>query len=307
MHTLSLFYEEYTLCKYLQLSESEGLSPPTRAYVIGGIYRHAVDNAAAVSEPWSLHANTVYIPISTVSEVAESEAIRELYGSQGGYAIKSEPRVVPDALYFHLSDMRVAEALEEELNQLGFLKTVRLTEYVSDTASSPSVRLSQSLSYVLVGVIAVGFAILGLSVFFDMKTRHRELAMLIALGKRRSHVTGSFFAERVLLILLGGLLATALLATFVLLCAEPLLQYLYSAELSAQFYGETADMVLMSTPVGALISQSMARPSYLITAYLLPSVALVWVAVPVLSVILYTVVLLYARKIRPLCDVGGKE
>ncbi len=309
LNTVSLFQEEYNLYKYLQFLEYNGddLSIYERSYVIGGIYRHLVDNSAATTEPWSLNDNVVYVPISTVNEIAESESIQELYYQRGAYAIKSNPRIIPDALYFHLSDMNASEELETELNQIGFLDPIRLTEYVSDTASSPSVRLSQSLSYVLIGVIAIGFAILGLSVFFNMKTRHRELAMLIAIGKKRSSVTSDFFAELLVLILLGVVFSLALIAAFVFLYAEPLLRYLYSAELSAQFRGETADSLLLSDPVGNLISQSMAKPSYLISEYLIPSLCFSLIAALALLTILYVVVLFYTHRIRPLYDVGGKE
>lgn len=190
---VSLYAPERGLRGYGELNGKEAY-----VYTVGGIYKHRTDNFAGVSEPWLLNANHVYVPISTLDDIANSERIQDMYRSNipGVSDLFSEnPCVIPDSLYLHLSDMSAVNALCEEMNGLGFTEPLLLTEYVSDTASSPSARLSEIVSILLVGVVGVGFAIFFFSVLFNMKARHRELAVLTALGKKRSAVAASFFLE----------------------------------------------------------------------------------------------------------------
>ena len=239
--------------------------------------------------------------MSSVLEISKAENLYQRFRMEDiHYNLANAPRLIPDALYFHLSDMAETDTLSHEINQIGFLKPIQLTEYVSDTASSPSARLSSIISYVLVGSIAGGFVILVLSVYFNMKARHRELAVLIALGKKRATVTRSFFFEIFVLILLALMGASALLAVVILTYAKPLLNYLYSAEISAQFRGEDADFYLFENTEHNMISQSMGSTQYLLSEYMIPSVIFALMATVLLAVILYIVMRGYTSRINPL-------
>ena len=276
-------------------------------YVIGGIFKHQIDNTAAVSEPWKLNSNTVYIPITTIEDISKHETVQFFYHDDNYYSITVNPIIIPDALYFHLADTADAELLEKEINEIGFIKTLQLTEYVSDGSSSPSARLSGIISYVLVGIIAVGFVILALSVYFNMKARHRELAVLVALGKKRVSVAWSFFFEIFMLVFLSLVFSSSALATVIFSFAKPLLGYLYSAEVSAQFKSETADFYLFENRENHSISQSMGSTEYLLSEYMIPSILFALMATALLAVILYVVMRVYTSQINPLYDVGAKE
>ena len=227
-----------------------------------------------------------------------------------GLALSSaidNPLLIPDSLYFHLSDMETAEALEAEIGKIGFIKEVKLTKYMSDAATSPSARLSQMISILLIGIVAIGFVILLLVIFFNMNARHRELAVLSALGKRRSAVSASFFLEVLLLFLAGFLLAAVIFAGAVSLCAAPITAYLNAAEISAQISNETADFVLLGDPGSDHILEKMADFSYLAGEYILPAMLVTAALAGVILLGVYLFVRLYVSRINALSAVGGKE
>ncbi len=305
----SLFKNEL---QTFRLSLTDGLYPKyplEYEYIVGGIYKHRIDNTAAVSEPWKLNSNVVYVPITTVEDISTSETIQFFFHEDTMYPITVNPTVIPDALYFHLYDMDDAERLEREINEIGFTKNVKLTEYVSDTSSSPSARFSSILSTMLVGIIAVGFVILMLSVLFQMRSRRRELAVLSALGKKRNAVALSFFLEYLILMLLALVVSGGLLAYLISVLTVPLMKYLYSAEIAAQFQTqmETADFLLLETPAIENGFTSGYDFRYLMTEYMTPSIVFAVIAAVCLLAVMYLLMYHYIACINPLCDVGGKE
>ncbi|MBQ9748800.1 MAG: ABC transporter permease [Clostridia bacterium] len=299
----SLYRTEWESRFYAGSDEASGYD-----FVISGIYRHREDNRAGVNMPWLLNANQVYIPISTLAEIAECETVLSLYHTEGEDALSENPCLIPDSLYLHLSDMNRAQALSDELNALGFLRRVILTEYVSDASSSPTARLSEITAIILVGIVAIGFLVLLLSALFQMKTRHRELAVLTALGKRRRRVALSFFAELCLLLAVAFLGAGALICAVVFVIAAPLVGYLHAAELSEQILTETAAHVLSGAASDAqtLIGQ-MENYDFLLLEYVFPCIsfaAAVWFC---LMGVLLVITQIYVGRINALSDVGGKE
>lgn len=302
---LSLYASEYNTVAYGYGNEKDAF-----VYIVGGIYRHRTDNFAGVSEPWLLNANHVYVPITTLVDAANSERIQERYhsGIPGTADVFEEnPCVIPDALYFHLSDRDAVQTLADEINQIGFRDTVLLTEYVSDAASSPSARLSEIVSILLAGVIGVGAAVFFFSVLFNMKARHRELAVLVALGKKRSAVASSFSLELLLLTAAALLAAGGIFAGLVSLCAGPLTSYLYSAELSAKFRGESADLFLFGDPTGESAAVRMEDFGFLFGEYAVPSFLFALAAGALILAVLYFFIGAYVRRINALSGVGGKE
>lgn len=282
-------------------------------YIVGGIYHNTEDNLDSVNRPWLVNDNKIYVPISTVADITNNEKI-QLYYRTGeilpGIFLSGRidnPILIPDSLYFHLSDIGAASSLEAELGKIGFLKEVRLTKYMSDAATSPAARLSQMVSLLLIGIVVVGFVILLLVVFFHMNARHRELAVLSALGKRRAAVAGSFFLEVLLLFFAGYWMAAAVFSGAVALCAVPITAYLNTAELSAQVSNETADFVLLGDPGGSQILEKMEDFSYLAREYILPALLVTAVMAAVMMLGVYLFVRLYVGRINALSAVGGKE
>ena len=178
---------------------------------------------------------------------------------------------------------------------------------MSDASSSPSARLSQIIATVVVGVVAAGFVAFLLILFFNMNARRRELAMLSALGKRRSAIAGSFFLEVIFLTALAAVLGTLAFAGAVSLFAAPITAYLNSAELSKNRESETVDSVLLGDPGGAHVLERMTDFDYLAREYILPSLLVTLAAALVLMAVVYLFVLLYVRSINALSAVGGKE
>ena len=304
---LSLYYdEEQSSDTYLRMQES----PYVYTYVIGGIYENKTDNTDAVSIPHLLNANKIYVPIATLADIGDSEEMRHLYeDSEADYLdrLTDDPRIVPDALYLHLDDMAKASELEKRLNEVGFYKTVKLTPYMSDAASSPSARLSEIVSRLLVGVTVLGFAVLLLSSFFHMKARHRELAVLTALGKKRGAVALSFFAETAVLTAAAFVLSGLLTAYAVSLCAVPISEYLYSAELTANITGETADMFILEDMTVQAVTAKLESFDFLQTQYILPSIRASLPAAAVLLLLVYALVFVYVQRLNVLSGIGGKE
>ena len=306
LDTLSVYQTEYEAAKF-RLTDLYDKNDFTYEYIIGGIYSRRTDNTAAVALPWELNANTVYVPMASLEAISRSEGVQRMFLAGDVYALKTNPALIPDMLYFHLSDIGESEALEAEINRIGFSRTVKLTEYVSDISTSPSARLSGIVSAVLAFVMIVGFTILILTVGFNMKTRQRELAMLVALGKQRTGVTLAYFLEMALLIVCALFLSFALLTFGVVQYTAPLSEYLYSAEVSAQFQSESADLYLFGTEAR---TDDFGFPwgfSALVWAYLLPSIAFAGIITASLFIFLYLIIYLYVRRIHPLYDIGGKE
>ncbi len=307
LNMLSIFQSELQISRFAITDGLYYKYPLEYEYTIGGIYENKIDNTAAVSEPWKLNSNRVYVPITTVEDISKSETIQFFFHEDNIYPITENPTVVPDALYFHLHDLKDAKRLEQDINEIGFTKTVKLTEYVSDTSSSPSARFSRILSTMLIGIIAVGFVILLLSVLFHMRARRKELAILSALGKKRSDATFAFFLEYAILMVLSLLISGGLLIYLLSVLTAPLMNYLYSAEIASQFQTENADFFLFEKTSIENVSQNNYDFRYLITEYMQPSMVFALVSAICLLAFIYLLVYRYIARINPLCDVGGKE
>lgn len=299
---LSLYRDEQEMIGY-----EKSFAEDSYVYTIGGIYQHRTDNFGGVSEPWRLNANHVYVPITTLVDISNSRRVQSLYHVTYANGLKTDPCVVPDSLYFHLSDMSALKGLEEEINTIGFSKRVALTEYVSDAASSPSARLSAVISIVLIAVITVGMVVFLLAIFFHMKARHRELAMLAALGQNRRSIARSFFIEILILVLISVVIGIGLMVGAVYVFEEPFTEYLYSAELFAQFHNERADDILLTGSPDTTVMNGVHGTKHLIEAYLVPSLMFATVESTILLVVCYLFIAVYVSKINALSGVGGKE
>lgn len=310
----SLYRTEFQTSYSMNLEKTD---MDSYVYIVGGIYENLIDNMASVSVPWELNANRVYVPISTLEDISRSERIRTLYSyvtreAEGKRvdryrAININPSLVPDRLYFHLSNTHKMKNLEKEINTLGFYETILLTEYISDSASSPSARLSETISIILLGIGCVGFVIFGLAILFNMKARHKELAVLVALGKNRRAVTRSFFIEISLLVMVAVLASGVILPMITDALAIPITNYLYSAEISVKWSDISSDMILFGNGVENMIATQMADMGYLFHTYALPSFLWVLCIILFVMILIYLFVRIYVSKINALSDVGGKE
>ena len=275
-------------------------------YMIGGIYESREDNALSAFVPSEINENKVYIPISTLPDMAKDPYLLE-------YGLRNEngdcfavPSVVPDKLYFYMENRSDIKILEEKINEIGFSENMILSPYLSDAASSPSARLSEVISLLLIGVSILGFFIFALSVLFNMKARHRELAVLTALGQKRSRVTLSFFAEIGILTFLAFICGMLLLMGAVEAFAVPISNYLYEAEISSRITYESADIFLLGNGAQSAVTETLENFSVLFMRYILPSAALSALAVALLLLLIFSIVFIYISKINALSGVGGK-
>gem|GEM_PF-2037699 len=306
LDTLSLYQTESEAVKFAQtdLYDKENF---TYEYIVSGIYRLYTDNSAAVSVPWELYDNTVYVPITTIEDISVSKGVQQMFRSEDVFALKVNPVLIPEALYFHLSDISKAQELAEEINRIGFSELIKLTPYVSDVSSSPCARLSGIVSGTLVGVIAAGFAVLVMTALLNMRARRREFAVLTAMGKKRSSVSFSYWFEFGLLVLTAFLLSSVCTALIAHLCALPISQSLYAAEEAALFRTERADLYLFVEQAEALVSQAKTGFSVFFREYMMPSIAFTGAVTTLLLLLLCGVIALYVKNLRPMYDVGGKE
>ena len=276
-------------------------------YIIGGIYENREDNVLSAFVPSEINENKVYVPISTLPDMSRDSYLL-------GYGIRNEngdcfalPSVVPDQLYFYMENMRDIEILEEQINEIGFSENITLSPYLSEAASSPSARLSEIITLLLLGVSILGFLILALAVVFNMKARHRELAVLTALGQKRSSVALSFFAEICILTFLAFVCGIFLLMGAVAVWAVPISNYLYEAEISAKITHESADMFLLGNGSQSAVIEKLEDFPFLLIRYILPSAALSALAAALILLLIFGIVFIYISKINALAGVGGKE
>ena len=306
LDTLSLYQTEAEAVNFT-LTDLYDKEKFTYEYTVGGIYRLHTDNTAAASVPWELDANTVYVPMTTAEDISVSEGIQEIFRSEDVFSLKTNPILIPDGLYFHLSDMGKAQSLAEEMNGIGFSERIRLTPYVSDLSSSPCARLSGIVSVALVGVIVSGFAVLLLTALLNMRARRREFAALIAMGKKRSSVSFSYGLELGILISFALLLSAIGMTLAAGLCTEPLSWYLYTAEEAALFQTESADRYLLGNVGDPFTVRAQTSLGAVFRAYMMPNIVFTGAVTAVLLFLLFCVSLLYVRRIRPMYDTGGKE
>ncbi|MBR7160900.1 MAG: hypothetical protein IKD07_00655 [Clostridia bacterium] len=279
----------------------------TYEYTVGGIYRLHTDNAAAASVPWELYANTVYVPMTTAEDISVSDGVQKMFRSEDVFALKTNPVLIPDALYFHLADIGKAQTLSEEINGIGFSERIKLTPYVSDLSSSPCARLSQIVSGTLIGVIAAGFAVLMLTALLNMRERRREFSVLIAIGKKRKSVAFSYGLELGILIVSAFLLSAVWMTVVAGLCAVPIAQYLYAAEEAALFQTENADRYLLGNAGDSFDVHAKASASALFREYMIPNVLFTGALTVVLLLLLHGLISVYVKNMHPMYDVGGKE
>jgi len=295
--------EECTASAYLGFSEEYS----AYEYIVGGIYENREDNGISASFPSEINENKVYIPISTLPKMARDSYLLD-FGIRNETGLFYEPpSVIPDRLYFYVKSTESVKILEEKMGEIGFSEKLLLLPYISDAASSPSARLSEIVALLLVGVIGMGFAVFALAVFFNMKARHRELAVLTALGQKRSLVTFSFFAEICILTFLAFLCGIFLLMGAVVLLAVPISNYLYEAEFSAKITHESADLFLIGNGAQSAATEKLEDFDFLFTRYIIPSTALSALAAVLILLLIFGIVAFYVRKINALSGVGGKE
>ena len=279
----------------------------TYEYIVGGIYENREDNGISASIPSEINENKVYIPISTLTEMERDPYLLD-FGIRNETGLSEKPpSVIPDRLYFYVKNAGSAKILEEKMGEIGFSEKLLLSPYISDAASSPSARLSAIVSLLLVGVIGLGFAVFALAVFFNMKARHRELAVLTALGEKRSRVALSFFAEICILTFLAFVCGIFLLMGAVALLAVPISNYLYEAEFSAKITHESADFFLLGNGAQSAATEKLEDFDFLFTRYIIPSTALSALAAVLILLLVFGFVSFYIRKINALSGVGGKE
>ena len=163
------------------------------------------------------------------------------------------------------------------------------------------------ISIVLIGVITVGMVIFLLAIFFHMKARHRELAMLVALGQNRGLTAFSFFTEILILVSFSIIIGVGLMVGTISIFEKPFTEYLYSAELFAQFYNERASDLLFGGSMGTAIMNGVNGTKNLITAYLAPSFTFALIESVILLIVCYLFITVYISKINALSGVGGKE
>ncbi len=271
-------------------------------YKISGIYHNSEENTNSVSEPYLANDNRLYVPLSTIVEISEDKTI-----TSDAADYTSDILVVPDEMYFSLADPSAEEFLSSQLNDIGFSKGIKLTKHVSDSASSPSARLSEIISAVVIGVVGIGFIVFMLVIFFNMNSRQRELAVLCALGKRRSAVSGSFFLEIFILVLLGFAGGFGVFMLSVSAVAIPLTKYLNMAELSSTITSENADFVLIGGSGNIISTERMTDLSYMFETYMLPAMIFTAVIAVLILICAYMFISVYVRGINALSAVGGKE
>ncbi len=306
LDTLSLYQTEAESVRF-GLTDLYDKNIFTYEYIIGGIYHLNKDNSAAVSVPWELYDNTVYVPITTAEDISVSSGVQQMFHAEDIFALQVNPVLIPDALYLHLSDIAEAEVLETEINAIGFSERIKLTPYISDIASSPSARLSGMISGMLIAVIAAGFGVLILTSLLHLKARRREFAILIAMGKKRESVAFSYCFELMILVLSAFLLSMILMTVSVRIFAVPISQYLYSAEEAALFQSENADGYLFDQPSDALSVREPSTFFDLFGKYMIPNVLFTGVVTAILLLLLGGVIFIYVRNIHPMYDAGGKE
>ncbi|MBQ2987701.1 MAG: hypothetical protein IJD59_01195 [Clostridia bacterium] len=295
--------EEGAVSAYLGFSEEYS----AYEYIVGGIYENRENNGVSASLPSEINENKVYIPISTLTEMARDPYLLD-FGIRNETGLSEEPpSVIPDRLYFQVNNTGSVKILEKKINEIGFSEALLLSPYISDAASSPSARLSEIVSLLLVGVIGMGFAVFALTVFFNMKARNRELAVLTALGQKRSCVVLSFFAEICILTFLAFLCGIFLLMGAVVLLAVPISNYLYEAEFSAKITHESADLFLIGSGAQSAATEKLEDFDFLFTRYIIPSTALSALAAVLILLLIFGIVAFYVRKINALSGVGGKE
>ena len=297
----------------------------TMTFTIGGIYRNLIDNSSFADEAVDLNDNRVYVPISVVSKkldmINSDKNFREhLQGyaylktlfpkyliNREQYLFPQDLRCVPTRLYLQLDAMSDVEGLEEEMNGFNFYKTVKLTPFTNEAGTSPAAKILIIVRYSLIGVMAVGFAILLLVIIFNKNARKREFAILAALGMKRIKIALSFFGEVFVVFIAALLVCTAIYTVTVRSVAAPVSEYLEN-------YEETVDSkeVRMSTEISENVakqqrSENMRDIGFLVGNYLMPSLLLTIISAA--SVLLLVLILIYisAKQINPLTESGGKE
>ena len=302
----SLFREEEkSVHIYLMYRMNKEYVP--HEYTVCGIYERKTDNTLSVPMPDQILENKVYVPISTLSDLSKNEFLQDFHLRNRSFDCYEMPTIVPDLLYFHLADINDAEALEKGLNEIGFFKSIVLTPYVSDTASSPSARLAEIISMLLIGIIVLGCAIFVLAVLFNMKARHRELSMLTAIGKKRSAVAFDFFLELSILVLAALILGAGMTTMIVTILSVPLTTYLFSLENATHIENETADLLLLGDGVGNTLVEKVSDFSYLLREYITPSVVTSCVVAVGMMALIFSIIIVYVKRINALSEVGGKE
>ncbi len=308
LDSLSLYLDDKEANLVSLKDETNGRYAEQVPYEIIGLYEHKTDNGSSVDEPYLIHDNKIYVPISSLADIAKGE-FSNIYLDENHNDIGTsiELSVIPSHLYFFLTDIGEAKTLEKALNDIGFSKTIKLIPYISDAVSSPSARLAEIISTLIVGVVIFGFAVLILAVIFHMRARHRELAVLSALGQKRNTVAGSFFAEVAILMGFALLTGSSILVFSVSFLAEPITNYLLASEGAASIVTETADTLFAEKEVSDVIIRNIGDETYLFTEYTIPSILFSMMAGVVILIGIYAVVYRYVKKINALSGVGGKE
>ncbi len=295
--------EEYAASAHLGFSSEYS----TYEYIVGGIYKNREDNGISAPFPSEINENKVYIPISTLTEMSRDSYLLSFNRRNETGLSQNPPSVIPDRLYFHVKSMRNIKILEDKINKIGFSEKILLSPYISDAASSPSARLSEIVSLLLVGVIGLGFAVFTLSAFFNMKARHRELAVLTALGQKRMQVALFFFAEISVLTFTALISAGILLTGTVSYLTAPISDYLYEAEMMSKIRHEHADIFLLGDGAQNVTAEKTGDLSFLFERYVVPSALLSALAAVVILLLLFCIVYFYVSKINALSGIGGKE
>ena len=314
--SLPFTYEDYII----ELGES--LS--TLTFTVGGIYHNHVNNRNVASTAADVNENRVYVPISTVSKKLQMiKADPTFNKKKQGYAYIQDllPSVkdkvqylcpqdlncVPTRLYLRLTDISLADELEDAINEIGFYKEVKLTLFTNEAGTSPAAKILIIVRYSLIGVMIAGFVILMLIIFFNMNSRRREFAVLAALGMKRLRIALSFFGEVFVVFIAALLVCASLYSVAVRSVAVQVSEYLESSEEAADSSEMRLSDLFSENAAKKQRAESMTDTGYLARNYVLPSLWITFVSALVVLFITLAPVYVSTRKINPLTDSGGKE
>ncbi|MBO4216478.1 MAG: hypothetical protein J5940_00885 [Clostridia bacterium] len=292
-------------------------------FTIGGIYHNGADNRNVVSEPSSVNANKIYIPISAISKKLEIINKDEIFNSHLGeyinlkkhtsgmnfanqYVHPEDIRCLPTRMYFRLSSLSLAEELENALNSLGFYQTIKLTEFINEAGASPAAQILGTVRFSLIGVVAVGFVVLLLIMIFNMNSRKREFAVLAALGKKRSSITASFLSE-VLIVFIVALLICALVFGFAVnSVASPISEYLEAEETAAAGSEIRLSSTYSESEAKEVRSRNMNDSGYLTEEFTVPAVTTTAAGLAAVILLMSIPAAIFIKARNPLTDAGGK-
>lgn len=285
-----------TVDAYSEIGEIEPIT-----LTVGGIYEYTQPIISTAKYSFQMPQNLIYAPLSTITY----------------YFDKSESFLFSDYLFLDMTNTSkgYVTALESRLNDFagsyfgaGVTKVRKITlhSFTPKNEAGALFRMSQILGISVVAVVVCMIVSLTLIISFHINARRRELAVLCALGAKRSSVARMMVFEMLIVFAAAFLVATLIFGAIVLCFGSEIHMLMELDSFGGVTYATSHESIVTRDIESEMIATYYGDIPELLREYLVPTAVSALITILPLFIAAYFGILMVLKRIEVMRVVGGR-